>query len=71
MAKLLELGRRFLAWCIQHKALTAVVIAALILVFQAHHILAPDLWVEFVQNPLDPTALLLAGIIQNITAVLG
>ncbi len=73
MAKLLELGRRILAWCSSHKLLFALVVTACVVILPNAALAAEelDLWTEFTTNPIDATALLLAAIIQNITALLG
>ncbi|MFA6017978.1 MAG: hypothetical protein WCT28_01305 [Patescibacteria group bacterium] len=70
MAKFRALGQRFISWCARHKIFTAIVVAALILVIPARSVFAIG-FMDFAQNPLDATALILAGIIQNITAALG
>lgn len=70
MAKFRALGQGFISWCARHKIFTAIVVAALILVVPAHSVFAIG-FKDFVQNPLDATALILAGIIQNITAACG
>ena len=71
MVKFVELGRRILAWSAQHKAMSAIVIAVAVLIIPMHQAFALDLFNEFTQNPLDATALMLAGLIHNITALLG
>lgn len=73
MEKFLDIGRRIGAWIWKHKiAASVMVLAALLLAMPVRFAYAEgELFSQFVQNPLDVTAILLAGIIQNITAAVG
>lgn len=72
MAKFLELGRRIGAWIWKHKvAASVIVLAALLLAVPIHYTYAGDLFNKFVVSPLDTVAIILAGIIQNITGAIG
>lgn len=73
MEKFLELGRRIGAWIWKHKIATSVIVLAVLLLAVPIRFAYADgeLFNKFVENPLDVTAILLAGIIQNITAAIG
>lgn len=73
MEKFRELGRRIGAWIWKHKIATSVIVLAVLLLAVPIRFAYADgeLFNKFVENPLDVTAILLAGIIQNITAAIG
>ena len=73
MEKFLDIGRRIGAWIWKHKIATSVIVLAVLLLAVPIRFAYADgeLFNQFAQNPLDVTAILLAGIIQNITAAIG
>lgn len=72
MRKLTELVRRFTNWCSMHKVVTALMMAVLILGIPLHYTHAGgELFTQFLSNPLDTTALTLAGVIQYLTGAIG
>jgi hypothetical protein len=72
MEKFRELGRRLGHWIWKHRiAASVTVLAALLLVIPTHYTFAGDLFNKFVVSPLDTVAIILAGIIQNITGAIG
>lgn len=75
MEKFLELGRRIGAWIWKHKiAASVIVLATLLLAVPVHFTFAVsgnELFTRFATSPLDTVALILASIIQNITAAIG
>lgn len=72
MRKLTELVRRFTNWCSTHKAVTALMMAVLVLSIPLHYThAAGELFTQFLNNPIDTTMITLAGIIQVITGAVG
>lgn len=75
MEKFLDIGRRIGAWIWKHKiAASVMVLAALLLAVPVHFTFAvtsEELFTRFATSPLDSVALILASIIQNITAAIG
>lgn len=72
MRKLTELVRRFTNWCSTHKAVTALMMAVLVLGIPLHYTHAGgELFTQFLNNPIDTTMITLAGIIQVITGAVG
>ncbi|KKW30794.1 MAG: hypothetical protein UY72_C0003G0023 [Candidatus Uhrbacteria bacterium GW2011_GWD2_52_7] len=69
MRKLVEFARKVFGWLHKHRSSVGVaVVATLLTLPRWAHAISLD---RFVLNPFDSTALLLAGIINNIAAVIG
>lgn len=70
MAKLTGLWRTLVAWCVRHKAVTITLLAILAIIIPVQYASAGT-WSTFLSNPLDATAMILASLVQNLTAMLG
>lgn len=72
MRKFLDSFRKIGAWCVKHKAVTALTVAVVLLSIPLRYAFADfGDFMDFATSPIDSTMLLLAGIIQVLTGGIG